>query len=72
MIPDRERYELKKRLEKVEKQNQYRLAAGILEFVGVVGGIAVCFVLLALLFSLMNWLRQDIGSALTIFQSQFQ
>ncbi|MBE5777254.1 MAG: hypothetical protein E7326_07065 [Clostridiales bacterium] len=72
MIPDRERYELKKKLERVDRQNHFRLAAGILEFGGVVAGIVCSLVLLALLFSLLNWLRQDIGSTLAIFQSHFQ
>lgn len=71
MIPDRERYDLKKKLEALEKQNNYRLWVGMLDFFGVVVGIACCLVLVALLFSLLSWLKQDISSALAIFQSHF-
>lgn len=71
MIPDWERYSLKKKLEKVERQNHFRFMAGMFDFFGVVIGIACCLVLLAMLFSLLNWLRNDISSALAIFQSHF-
>ena len=71
MIPDWERYSLKKKLERVERQNHFRLAAGIFDFIGVVVGIVCCLVLVAMLLSLLSWLRNDISSALAIFQSHF-
>ena len=72
MIPDREQYRLKKKMEFLERQNHFRMASGMLEFLGVLLGVMCIFILCALLFSLINWLRQDISSTFAIFQSHFQ
>lgn len=68
----RNAYEQKKEWELQEKQDRFRLAAGMTEFLGVVLGIAVILVLLALLFSLLNWLAQDYYSNFSTFSSRFQ
>ena len=68
----RNAYEQKKEGELQEKQDRFRMAAGMTEFLGVVLGIAVILVLLALLFSLLNWLVQDYYSNFSTFSSRFQ
>ena len=60
-MSNREAYEQRMEWERQEKQDHFRVAAGMMEFVGVVLGIMAILVLLALLFSLLNWLRQDLG-----------
>ena len=57
--------------ERQEKQDHYRVAAGVMNFLGVVLGVAVIFVLLALLFSLVSWLIQDISSNFSILRTRF-
>ena len=44
----------------------------MMEFVGVVLGIMAILVLLALLFSLLNWLRQDFASNFSTLAARFQ
>ena len=70
--PGREEYEQRKEWERQEKQDQFRMASKMLEFMGVVLGVVCIFVLLALLFSLINWLRQDIASTFSILRTRFQ
>ena len=48
------------------------MAAKMMEFMGVVLGVVCIFVLLALLFSLLSWLRQDIASTFSILRTRFQ
>ena len=72
MQPSREEYEQRKELERLEKQDHFRIAAKMLEFVGVVLGVVCIFVLLALLFSLITWLDQDIASTFSILRTRFQ
>ena len=70
--PSREEYEQRKEWERQEKQEHFRMAAGMMEFLGVVLGLVSIFVLLALLFSLLNWLGQDIASTFSILRTRFQ
>ena len=70
--PHRDSYEQRKEWERMEKEDHYRMAAGMTEFLGVVLGIVVILVLLALLFSLLNWLVQDYYSNFSTFSSRFQ
>ncbi len=71
MLPQQQ-YRMKKELQQVEKQNHWRMAAGMAEFFGVVLGVVCILILLALLFSLLNWLRQDINSTFAIIKTHFQ
>ena len=70
--PSREEYEQRKAWERQEKQDQFRVASKMMEFVGVVVGVVCIFVLLALLFSLVSWLSQDIASTFSILRTRFQ
>ena len=70
--PNRQEYEQRKEWERQEKQDHFRVAAKMMEFVGVVLGIITIFVLLALLFSLVSWLSQDIASTFSILRTRFQ
>ncbi len=54
-----------------EKRDRYRVAAGMMNFLGVVVGIASIFLILALLFSLLSWLSQDISSTFAILRTRF-
>ena len=72
MQPSREEYEQRKEWERQEKLDHFRMASKMLEFMGVVLGVVCIFVLLALLFSLINWLRQDIASTFSILRTRFQ
>ena len=72
MQPNRQEYEQRKEWERQEKQEHFRMAAGMMEFLGVVLGLVSIFVLLALLFSLLNWLGQDIASTFSILRTRFQ
>ena len=66
MYRDDQDYFLRKEWEAQEKQDHYRVAAGVMNFLGVVLGVVSILVLAALLFSLLSWLRQDIASNFTI------
>ncbi len=70
--PSREEYEQRKEWERQEKLDHFRVAAKMMEFVGVVVGVIAIFVLLALLFSLISWLSQDIASTFSILRTRFQ
>ena len=72
MQPSRQEYEQRKELERQEKQDHLRVAAKMMEFMGVVLGVVCIFVLLALLFSLITWLDQDIASTFSILRTRFQ
>ncbi|MBR1584633.1 MAG: hypothetical protein IJ662_03745 [Clostridia bacterium] len=72
MQPNREQYEQRKEWERQEKQDHFRVAAGMMEFLGVVLGIVAILVLLALLFSLLNWLGQDFAGTFSILRTRFQ
>lgn len=70
--PSREEYEQRKEWERQEKLDHFRMASKMLEFMGVVLGVVCIFVLLALLFSLVTWLDQDIASTFSILRTRFQ
>ena len=70
--PSRDAYEQKKEWERLEKQDRFRMAAGMTEFLGVVLGVIVILVLLALIFSLVSWLTQDVSSTFSILRTRFQ
>ena len=72
MQSNRQEYEQRKEWARQEREDHFRVAAGMMEFMGVVLGIVVILVMLALLFSLVSWLMQDIESISTIFHSWFK
>ncbi len=72
MQPSREEYEQRKEWERQEKLDHFRMASKMLEFMGVVLGVVCIFVLLALLFSLVTWLDQDIASTFSILRTRFK
>ncbi len=72
MFQDQDPYFLRKQWEKEDRQDRYRIIAGILEFLGVIVGVACIVVLLALLFSLVSWLNQDISSTFAILRTRLR
>ena len=70
--PDRQAYEQRKQWEKEDKREHFRLAAGMMDFLGVVVGVICILVLLALLFSLISWLSQDVSSTFSLLRTRFQ
>ena len=72
MQPNRQEYEQRKEWERQDRQDHFRVAAGLMEFLGVVLGVVSIFVLLALLFSLIAWLSLDISSTFSILRTRFQ
>ncbi len=70
--PDRQAYEQRREWKRQEKEDHFRLAAKMLDFIGVVLGVISILVLLALLFSLLSWLGQDIAGTFSILRTRFQ
>ncbi|MBE5770756.1 MAG: hypothetical protein E7336_05220 [Clostridiales bacterium] len=70
--PDNNDYFQRKEWEAQEKRDRYRVAAGMMNFLGVVLGVAAIFLLLALLFSLVSWLLQDVSSTFAILRTRFR
>ncbi len=58
--------------EEWERRERWSLASKMLDFLGVVLGMVCIFILLALLFSLLSWLRQDVSSTFSILSTRFQ
>ncbi len=67
-----QQYEQRKEWERLEKQDRFRMAAGMTEFLGVVLGIVCILVMLALLFSLLNWLGQDFAGTFSLLRTRFR
>ena len=72
MQPNRDQYEQRKEWERQDRQDHFRVAAGVMEFLGVVLGVVSILVLLALLFSLLSWLKQDIAGTFSILRTRFR
>lgn len=72
MQPDENRYWQRKREEWEERRDRFKVAAGVMEFAGVVAGVICILMLLALLFSLVNWLNQDVSATFAILRTRFQ
>ncbi len=68
----RQEYEQRKEWERQEKQDHFKVAEGVMNFLGVVLGVVAIFLLLALLFSLLTWLSDDISSTFSILRTRFQ
>ena len=67
-----EDYYIRKEEERQERLDRLRLTAGLLEFLGVVAGIAAVFVLILLIVSLVNWLWNDLSDTFSIVFSIFK
>lgn len=65
-----ERYRQDRQLEQYERRDRWHMASDVAEFVGVVLGVVVILGLLALLFSLVSWLNQDIRSTFALLSDQ--
>lgn len=58
--------------EKLErKKERFRLAVGAGNLVAVIGGTVAILVLLALLFSMVNFVINDMGRSFSLFQTNF-
>ena len=68
----REEYFARKEEERQLRRDRWRLTAGMAEFGAVVAGVAVCLVLVLLIASLLNWLRQDATSTFKVFIDMFR
>ena len=65
-------YQLRKQWEKEDRQDRFRVAAGVMEFLGVVLGVICVLVLFTLLVSLVNWLIKDVSGTFSILRTRFQ
>ena len=70
--PGRQEYDQRREWERQEKQDHFRVAAKMMEFIGVVIGVISIFLLLALLFSLLSWLSEDISNTFSLLRVRFQ
>lgn len=55
-----------------ERRERFSLLYKMLDFLGVVLGVICIFVLLALLFSLISWLTDDVFSTFSILRTKLQ
>lgn len=67
-----EDYYIRKEEERQERLDRLRLTAGLLEFLGVVAGVAAIFVLILLIVSLLNWLWRDLSGIFSVVLSIFK
>lgn len=58
--------------EELDRGNRVRTAMNIFNTFSVLGGVVVILVLLAMVFSLYSWLRNDILHSLTLLQGGIQ
>ena len=72
MMPSQNNYWQRKQMEWEDRRDRFRVAAGVAEFAGVVLGVVCILLLLALLFSLVTWLNQDISATFAILRTRFQ
>ncbi len=72
MYTDENRERFRRRMEIVDRQNRDRMVSGIGNLIGVMVGLTVILLLAALLFSLINWLKQDMGSVFSVLIESFR
>lgn len=65
-------YRMAEEEERQERRDHLRFAAGMSDFVGVILGAVVILIMVLLILSLVNWLRQDIQSTFALLGSRFQ
>ncbi len=68
----RQDYEQRLKWAREERRERFSLIYKMLDFLGVVLGMICIFVLLALLFSLISWLSDDVSSTFSILKTRFE
>lgn len=68
----REEYLARKEEDRLRRQDRWRMTASMADFMAVVAGAAVCLILVLLIASLFNWLRQDALSTFKVFIDMFR
>ena len=58
--------------EELDQEERTRTAIGVFNLVSMLAGVAVILVLVAMLFSLLSWLRTDVVHSITLLQSGIQ
>ncbi len=66
MLNQDDRRRLNERLNRLERRNGFRLAAGIADYFAILLGIACILICAALIISLGNWLYNDFKSSFAI------
>ena len=72
MQPNRQEYEMKQEWEREQRQDRFRVAAGMMEFVGVALGVIGILALIALLISLISWLSQNVSDTFSLLRTPLQ
>ncbi|MBQ2028836.1 MAG: hypothetical protein II481_05275 [Clostridia bacterium] len=67
-----ENYFERKEEERQTRQDHWRVMAGMTDFFAVVIGVAVCLILVMLIVSLFNWLRQDTQTTFSVLIDAFR
>ena len=70
--PSRQEYEQRLKWAQEERRERFSLVYKMMDFLGVVLGVICIFVLLALLFSLISWLSDDVSSTFSILKTRFE
>ena len=72
MMQIQQEFDRRREWERQEKEDHLQVAAKMMEFMGVVLGVVCIFVLLALLFSLISWLLNDLPARFSSLSEQLQ
>ena len=67
-----ENYFERKEEERQTRQDRWRVMAGMTDFFAVVIGVTVCLILVMLIVSLFNWLRQDTQTTFSVLIDAFR
>ena len=62
LLTDEEKAEL--------RRDRWRVLANLSDFIGVIAGTAVILVLIALIITLVHWVRSDITQSFTLWQTR--
>ena len=68
----RQEYEQRMKWKREERRERFSLVYKMLDFLGVVLGTICIFVLLALLFSLISWLSEDVAGTFSVLRTRLQ
>ncbi len=68
----RQEYEQRLKWKREERRERFSLVYKMLDFLGVVLGMICIFVLLALLFSLISWLSEDVAGTFSVLRTRLQ
>ena len=52
-----------------QKREHWRLAAGVMDFLGVIVGVLVILLMVAVIISLVNWVMEDLTQSFTLIQA---